>query len=511
MLINRRLGEYVLLQRLAVGGQSEVFLAIKEGPGEFHRPVVIKALPTEYRHDPEFVDFFHREAFLSARFSHPHLITVHDARILDAEHCMIMDFISGQTVADIAQRGYKAGQPPTIDQSVRIVADAADGLDYAHHFQALDDTEYSVVHRDVSPQNLMVTYQGTTLVFDFGIAKIMGRDDETEILAGGKYAYMSPEQCRGDEVDPRSDIFSLGIILYELAAGTRLFRRPSRDDVIEAVTSADIDPPSEVDSEIPGELNEIIMKALERAPDDRYQRASEMRDELRDFLSIRAGGTGREEFGNYVADLFEEEREQIAELITRAHKSDKEPRGRDGVPLEKLGRDDVDLEAEEGIEVPMPEPESDEELAERVADEASDRQGENAMPDSSEEGAGLEEDSSDSSKTRSEEEDSDDANPSNNTSSEETSSQTDDDASPACEEIRPPDDEDDAEFLWERYDVAKELEEARQRNATLKIALGVVGTLLVVSLALLIYFEWIQPDGPRQQSKSIEISSTFPE
>ncbi|MFB6262656.1 MAG: protein kinase, partial [Bradymonadaceae bacterium] len=108
MHINRKLGDYILLRRLAVGGQSEVFLAKKEGPGEFSRNVVIKALPTKYRDNEQLIDLFTREAFLSARFSHPHVITVHDARMLDGEHCMIMDFVSGQTVADIAQRGYKA-------------------------------------------------------------------------------------------------------------------------------------------------------------------------------------------------------------------------------------------------------------------------------------------------------------------------------------------------------------------------------------------------------------------
>lgn len=473
MLINRRIGEYVLLQRLAVGGQSEVFLAMKEGPGSFDRPVVIKALPTRYRHDPEFVELFHREAFLSARFSHPHLITVHDARILDGEHCMIMDYVSGQTVADIAQRGYKAGDPPTIDQAVRIVADAADGLDYAHHFRDLDDTEYPVVHRDISPQNLMVTYQGTTLVFDFGIAKIMGRDDENDMLAGGKYAYMSPEQCRGDEVDPRSDIFSLGVILYELVAGTRLFRRSSREAVVEAVTEEEIEPPSEVDSSIPQVLEDVVMTALERDPEQRFQRASEMRDELRDFLSDRTGGTGREAFGEYVAELFEDERQHVADVVGRARESDDEPRPRGDRPLEKLGREE-ELDAEDDIEVPMRTPESDEELAEQVEREESDRRGENAsdieLADASSESNG-------------------------------DSTSTSDDS----EEGESGDSEENAEFSWEQYDLAKELEEERQRNETLKIALGVVVTLLAVMLALWAYFEWSETRS--QQKKPIEITS----
>lgn len=367
MLINRKLGAYVLLRRLAVGGQSEVFLAMKEGPGTFSRPVVIKALPTRYRHDPKFVELFQREAFLSARFSHPHVVTVHDANIIGGEHCMIMDFISGQTVADIAQRGYKAGRPLSLEQGVQIVADACDGLHYAHHFRDLDNREYPVVHRDVSPQNLMVTYQGVTLVFDFGIAKVVGEDAHTDTLAGGKYAYMSPEQCAGDEVDTRSDIFSLGTILYELTVGTRLFRRKNVEDVIDAVCEDPIKAPTEAKSGYPPMLEDIVMKALARDPDGRYQTAGKMRDDLQDFLALKAGTSSRQELGQYVASLFEAEREAIARIIREGEELQSKPKPVGNVPLEELGPEDVDGESSDPA-VPMPEPESDESLAEELAE-----------------------------------------------------------------------------------------------------------------------------------------------
>jgi len=356
--INRKLGNYLLLCRLAVGGQSEVFLAQKQGPGSFDRPVVIKALPSEHRGDEKFVEPFHREAFLSARFSHPHVITVHDARVLEDEQCMIMDFISGQTVADIAQRGYKAGEPPSTDRAVRIISDACDGLHYTHNFRGLDETEYSVVHRDVSPQNIMVTYQGNTLVFDFGIAKIGGRDEDVETLAGGKYAYMSPEQCLGDPVDSRSDIFSLGVILYELTVGKRLFRRETDQEVVEAVTEERIEPPGAVRSKFPTMLENTIMKALQRDPDRRYQTAGRMRDDLRDFLSLQSGESDRGALGNYVANLFESERSNIADLVEWADDSDEGPEPVGEIPLEKLGREDVDLDqyesgrSEESMQIP---------------------------------------------------------------------------------------------------------------------------------------------------------------
>jgi serine/threonine protein kinase len=369
MLINRQLGEFVLLRRLAVGGQSEVFLAMKEGPDEFTRPVVIKALPSKYRTDPQFVDLFYREAFLSARFSHPNVITVHDARVLRGEHCMVMDFISGQTVADVAARGYRQGKPPTRNQAVQIVSDACDGLHYAHEFRDLDDTPYSVVHRDVSPQNLMVTYQGVTKVFDFGIAKIQESGEEIDTLAGGKYAYMSPEQCRGESVDARSDIFSLGIILYELAVGTRLFRRDSKPKVINAVTEEEIQPPSVYDDEFPQFLENVIMKALEREPNLRYQTAAQMRDDLLQFLAMNSHGRVRHELGEYVAELFQDERDDIAKTVSMATEGKIHPRDIGDSLLENIGKEDVRAEHEHDLEVPMPEPEEDSGIAEKIRSE----------------------------------------------------------------------------------------------------------------------------------------------
>ena len=202
MLINRKFGEYVLLRRLAVGGQSEVFLALKVGPEDFLRTVVIKVLPSRLKKDERFVRLFFKEAFISSRFAHPNVITVHDARLIENEYCLVMDFVAGQTVADIAQRGFRTNKPMSLNHTIRIIADACDGLHYAHEFRDLDESSYSIVHCDISPQNLMVTYQGVTKVFDFGIAHIPGYEEtNTPVTVGGKYAYMSPEQVRGDEID----------------------------------------------------------------------------------------------------------------------------------------------------------------------------------------------------------------------------------------------------------------------------------------------------------------------
>ncbi len=316
MRLDRPFGEYILLKRLAVGGQSEVFLATKNGPDEYTRPIVIKLLPPE-DNKKAAIDMFFREAFISSRFVHPNVINIHDAKIIEDEHCMFMDFIAGQTVSDIAQRGFKGQIPPSLKQVVQIIVDACDGLNYVHDFRDLDNRVYSVVHCDVSPQNLMVTYSGVTMIFDFGIAKIMGSKEQT--TSGGKYAYMSPEQMAGEEVDPRSDIFSLGVILYELSTGYRLFRRDSPQEVIDAVLNDEIVSPRELKPEIPPFLEQIIMRALKRDPEERYQSVLSMRDDLRQFLGMTIEGRDlRSGLGAYVASMFKKERNEIAALLNDA-------------------------------------------------------------------------------------------------------------------------------------------------------------------------------------------------
>ena len=317
MLLNRKFGEYVLLRRLAVGGQSEVFLAYKVGPGAFIRPVVIKALPAKAREDEKFISLFFKEAFVSTRFAHPNVVTVHDAKIVEGEYCLVMDFIQGQTISDIAQRGFGQGQPLSMTQAVQIIADACDGLHYAHTFRDLDGSSYSIVHCDISPQNIMVTYHGVTKVFDFGIAHIPGYEgSNAPMTVGGKFAYMAPEQLRGEHVDPRSDIFSLGIILYELCTGYRLFRRQTQPEVIKAVCEEPIRKPTELRADLPLFLERCIMKALARDPERRYPNAASMRDDLQQLLAMMSRGGERDELGRYVAELFRAERDTIAQTLS---------------------------------------------------------------------------------------------------------------------------------------------------------------------------------------------------
>ncbi len=316
--VHEQLGEYRLLARLAKGGQSEVFLAARSGPHGFFRPVVIKAIPDEFKGKRDLEALFYQEATISSRFSHPHVVTAHDAKCVGDEHFMVMDYVAGQTVADLAQRAFSCGVGLSLDETLLMLIDACDGLDYVHSFEDVDCEHYSIVHCDISPQNLMVTYGGITRVFDFGISQITGDAGWMKSdLIGGKFTYMSPEQCREESLDHRSDIFSLGIIFYELATGRRLFRRKSKEKTIEAITNEPIAAPSTVAEHLDADLDRIILRALERDPDDRYDRAGELEDELETLLDSR--GVDREELrvqlGEKVADLFAEEREYVASIL----------------------------------------------------------------------------------------------------------------------------------------------------------------------------------------------------
>ena len=282
MGINRPFGDYMLLERVASGGMAEIFLALKRGPGRFEKLVAIKAI-TGGRGDNElYLKMFQTEAEVAARFNHPHVVQLFDVVEIDGTRCMVMEYMPGHTMAEVVEAAQGSDVELSADLGVFLMMDVCEGLHYVHTLTEWTGEPLGIVHRDISPQNVMLTYNGVAKVFDFGIAQIGGGagQPETEGAMAGKMAYMSPEQCRGELLDHRSDIFALGVMLWELTVGQPLFSGQDRFQIIRALTEDPIPTPSSRVDGYPRFLERIVMKALEKDRTKRYGSCQELRDDL---------------------------------------------------------------------------------------------------------------------------------------------------------------------------------------------------------------------------------------
>ena len=317
-----RLGRYDVLGELATGGMAQILLARIVGPSGFERAVVIKRILPHLLRRESFVAMFLDEARIAAGIRHHNVVHVHELMRDGDDLSLVMEYLEGESVASLTRRMFTRDEPLAPRLAAHIVAEAAAGLHAAHELVDADGRPQSLVHRDVSPQNLFVTYDGQVKVIDFGIAKAADRITETE--AGqikGKFEYMSPEQCRGEPLDRRSDVFALGVILYELTTGRRLFRRrEGAAAVMRAITSEPIVPPSRVVEGYPPALEKACMRALENDRDARTPTAAELRREL--LAAMRALGPSDEHetealaasMRRLFADRLEEKREMLRRM-----------------------------------------------------------------------------------------------------------------------------------------------------------------------------------------------------
>jgi serine/threonine-protein kinase len=299
----QKLGRYPIVGELAVGGMAEILLARVVGPSGFERPVVIKRILPHLARQPSFVSMFLDEARIAAAIRHQNVVHVQELVREADELFLVMEYLEGESVAGLMRR--LVARHETLDRSIatHIVAEACAGLQAAHVLTDEDGTPRNLVHRDVSPQNLFVSYDGQVKVLDFGIAHAVGRSTRTETgQIKGKFEYMSPEQVRGEPLDRRSDIFALGIVLYELSTLRRLFKRPSPAEVIQAVNEGAVVPPSRLVADYPPSLEAICMRALAPSPDGRYPTAADMR---RDLLTAMRDLPQTEPPGDALARLME--------------------------------------------------------------------------------------------------------------------------------------------------------------------------------------------------------------
>ncbi|HEY8089303.1 MAG TPA: serine/threonine-protein kinase, partial [Polyangiaceae bacterium] len=253
-------GRYELLQRISMGGMAEVFLARHTPSGTL---VALKRILPEVAEDEEFIKMFEDEARIASRLEHPYIARCLDFGNVDGEWYIAFEYVAGKDLrALFDRRTRQGGEAPPLWFTCQVFGQVAEGLAYAHARKDDGGTPVSIVHRDVSPQNIIVSFDGDVKLIDFGIAKAAGKLSRTQVGSiKGKFGYMSPEQVRGLEVDLRADIFCLGICLWELVTMQRLFSAENELLVIEKVRSLRVEPPSRYNPRCPPELDRIVLKA----------------------------------------------------------------------------------------------------------------------------------------------------------------------------------------------------------------------------------------------------------
>ncbi|MCA9669157.1 MAG: protein kinase [Myxococcales bacterium] len=301
-----QLGKYQLVRRIAVGGMAELYLARQSGLEGFEKAVVVKKLLPERAHDEDTVRMFLQEARFAASLAHPNIVHIFELGKVDDDYFIAMELVDGADLKRCQERAEAIDQPMPFPLVAYVVGCVCRGLHHAHSLRDRDGNLVGLVHRDVSPQNVLIARTGEVKLVDFGIAKATNAAAQTQAgLLKGKYAYMSPEQCRGDELDARSDIFSAGILLYELICRRRLFKRQNEFATMHAVMEQAIAPPSAVSDEVPDELEMIAMRALSRERGDRYSTAEEMQLELQAAIRDNGWEVGQHVLARYMAMLFE--------------------------------------------------------------------------------------------------------------------------------------------------------------------------------------------------------------
>ena len=316
----RRLGRYRLVYQLASGGMATVYLGRAEGPAGVQRAVAIKRIHPHLARRKQFVAMFLDEARIASRINHPNVCSLFDFGEADGTYYMAMEYLMGSPLTRLIRQVSRSPERLASARwhalACRIVADAAEGLHSAHELRDDDGVPLGIVHRDVSPQNVFVTYDGAVKVVDFGIALARNRLSQTNTgTLKGKFGYMAPEHASGGEVDRRADVWSLGVCLWEMLVGARLFRRKNDMDTLLAVRNAEIEPPSTFAFGVPGAMDRVVMRALEREPSRRYATARDMSRELMEV--VREGGepTGLGDLAEWMKPLFAESQSEQLELV----------------------------------------------------------------------------------------------------------------------------------------------------------------------------------------------------
>lgn len=313
-------GKYVILDRVAVGGMAEVFRAQTFGVHGFQRLLVIKRILPHLSKDEEFVDMFIDEAKIAVGLTHANICQVTDLGKIDDNYFIAMEYVNGKDLRAILKKCYNNKTPLGVEQSIFIASEMCKGLDYAHRREdPITGQSMSVIHRDISPQNVMVSYHGEIKIVDFGIAKTEFKIHKTQAgVLKGKFAYMSPEQSSGLELSPATDIFSAGIILYEMLTNRRLFLGGTDFETLENIKRCEIPSIREINPKVTKELEAVVMKSLAKKPENRFQTANQMHNALSKILYTEYPHFTQDHLSKKLYILFEDDIKKETEALKRA-------------------------------------------------------------------------------------------------------------------------------------------------------------------------------------------------
>ncbi len=302
-----KIGRYELLHKIAAGGMAEIFLARQWGQGGFFRDVVIKRLFPHYAEHEHALRMFQDEARLLAELSHPNIPQVYDLGYADGYWYLAMEHVSGYTLADLCRTAAKGHKPMPLAVAMGIVSQVCMALHHAHERPDREGRALRIVHRDVTPQNIIISPDAVVKVLDFGVAQSSARVDTDAGAVRGTYAYMGPEQVRGRPLDKRADVFAVGVILYELTTGRRLFRG-SDVEIMTAIVEREVPPPSRHIQNYPADLEEIVLTALQRDRSRRTPSAGHMALSLDQFCMRNGLVSGALVVSHYVRSVYPYER-----------------------------------------------------------------------------------------------------------------------------------------------------------------------------------------------------------
>jgi serine/threonine-protein kinase len=320
--VGRRFGDYNICFEIACGGMATVYLASTTNPAAPRRFAALKVIHRHLAAEQNFIQMFLDEAMISSMIHHPNVCRVFDFDEVDGHHYLAMEYLVGESLSTLFRRTLRT--PPhealaLAERYAAIMADACNGLHAAHELRDSSGTSLNIVHRDISPENIFLTYDGVVKVVDFGLAIAENQTHTTRAgILRGKFGYIAPEVVFGARPDRRADVWSLGVVLWELLTGRRLFRRDSDAETLRAVTDTPIFPASQIRPGLPPELDAIVMRALARNPEERYATARQLGGDLIRFLSRRRAKVGLVDLGEWLTELFPSELRRKRQLLEMA-------------------------------------------------------------------------------------------------------------------------------------------------------------------------------------------------